>query len=122
LFGVIDEDHDGVLSAEELNMASEALAKLDKDHDGEVTMEEARTPPPREKGDRAAPEKNHSIPPRPAPPLVKALDTNGDGSLSPEEMEQAPESLKILDKDADGTLSPEELKPEGPPPAPPSAE
>lgn len=116
MFGVIDEDHDGVLSAKELEAAAEALVKLDADKDGEITMKEAHTPPPREKGDKAPPEKNHSLPPRPAPPLVKALDTNGDGSLSPEEMEQAPESLKTLDKDADGTLSPEELRPQGPPP------
>jgi len=116
-FGMIDKDRDGVLSAVEIQAASEAILKLDADHNGEVTVEETHMPPPKE-GDKPEPpdSKNHAMPPRPVPPMVKALDTNGDGSLSPEEMTQAPESLKILDKDQDGALSPEELRPEGPPP------
>jgi Ca2+-binding EF-hand superfamily protein len=124
LFKAIDKDRNKIISAEELQAASESLAKLDANGDGEITLKEALTPPAREEGDETEPAegKNHSMPIRPAPPLIKALDTNGDGSLSPEEMEQAPETLKILDKNKDGTLSPEEMKPAGPPPAPPGGE
>ncbi|REK19037.1 MAG: hypothetical protein DWQ37_02425 [Planctomycetota bacterium] len=40
--------------------------------------------------------------------LFAALDADGDGSLSSEEISAAPEVLKKLDRDDDGTLSPRE--------------
>ncbi len=42
-------------------------------------------------------------------PLMEALDTDKDGQLSPEEIENAVASLKKLDKDNDGKLSQEEI-------------
>jgi Ca2+-binding EF-hand superfamily protein len=117
----MDTNHDKVISAEELKAASESLSKLDHNQDGEISIKEAATPPPREEGHETKPDRGagNPFPTHPATPLIKALDTNGDGSLSPEEMQQAPETLKILDKNEDGTLSREEMKPEGPPPVPP---
>ena len=53
-------------------------------------------------------------PRRPAPPFMVALDLNGDGVLSPEEIQRAPESLLKLDKNGDGQLTIDELRP--PPP------
>ena len=57
---------------------------------------------------------------RPKPPLLEALDTNGDGIISAEEIANAPESLKKLDKNGDGKITPDELRPprpkDGPPP------
>ncbi|MCS7305275.1 MAG: class I SAM-dependent methyltransferase [Thermoguttaceae bacterium] len=53
--------------------------------------------------------------PRPEPfgpprlPVMTALDTDGDGSLSAEEIAKAPETLKKLDKNGDGQLNREEL-------------
>ncbi len=44
-------------------------------------------------------------------PIMQALDTNGDGQISPEEIQAAPESLKTLDKDDDGKISREEFMP-----------
>jgi predicted O-methyltransferase YrrM len=46
--------------------------------------------------------------------VMQALDTNGDGELSAEEIAGASQSLKKLDKNDDGKLSREELRPTGP--------
>lgn len=45
----------------------------------------------------------------PGAALFKALDGNGDGALSADELAAATESLKMLDRDGDGQLSPREL-------------
>jgi len=48
-------------------------------------------------------------------PVVAALDTDRDGTLSVAEIENASKSLLTLDKDGDGKLSVEELRPPMPP-------
>lgn len=48
-------------------------------------------------------------PRRPKSSLMEALDANGDGKLSAEEIAKAPERLKALDKNGDGEVSAEEL-------------
>ncbi|HJN66579.1 MAG TPA: hypothetical protein QF761_10270, partial [Pirellulales bacterium] len=53
-------------------------------------------------------------PRHPMPPLLRALDTDQDGNLSSEEIENAVQSLKALDEDSDGTISRREMRP--PPP------
>jgi len=47
----------------------------------------------------------------PMAPLMVALDTDKDGSLSSAEIENASKALLTLDKDGDGKLSLEELRP-----------
>ena len=44
-------------------------------------------------------------------PLYKALDKDGDGALSEEEIKNASAALLALDKDKDGKLSKEEITP-----------
>lgn len=45
-------------------------------------------------------------------PVMGALDANGDGQLSADEIAAASEALKKLDKNNDGTISREELRPQ----------
>jgi Ca2+-binding EF-hand superfamily protein len=109
LFAVIDADQDRVLNAAEIENASDTIIQLDRNGDGEITLDEL-LPPPRNEDDESAP----TPPPRAkpaAPPVITALDTDRDGTLSAGELEGAPESLKTLDKNADGELSPDELRP-----------
>lgn len=64
--------------------------------------------------------------PRPTPPILAALDADGDGILSSAELANASVALQKLDKNGDGRLTPDEyrpLRPDGqahqtPPPAP----
>ena len=49
--------------------------------------------------------------PRFVPPIIAALDTNGDGEISAEEIANAPAALRKLDKNGDGKLTMEELLP-----------
>ena len=46
-------------------------------------------------------------------PILAAVDTNGDGVLSAEEIRNAAESIRKLDKDGDGKVSREEAMPAG---------
>lgn len=45
-------------------------------------------------------------------PLFEALDTDGDGVISAEELQNAAASLKKLDRDGDGKLTREEVRPQ----------
>ncbi len=49
----------------------------------------------------------------PPPPLVAALDADGDGIISAEEIANAPAALKKLDKNGDGQLTMDEIRPRG---------
>lgn len=116
LFAVLDANHDGMISDDEIKGASDALAKLDKNSDGQITPEELRMPPPPQPKDGDKPKDPPQGGKRPVPPVIAALDEDHDGTVSAKELEGAAESLKALDKDGDGELSPEELHPQGPPP------
>lgn len=112
---VLDRDHDGVISAEEIAAAADTLAKLDSNGDGQLTMEELRPPRP-PKADRPEGGQPPGKPPR--PPVIEVLDADHDGQLSANELQTAPTSLKQLDMNGDGVISPKELHPHGPPPPP----
>lgn len=117
LLALFDADRDGVLSAEEIRDAVDALGKLDQNGDGQITRDEMRPPRP-DAGGEVPDGPPPGIHPPPPPPVVAALDADKDGTLSADELANAPESLKQLDHDGDGELSPEELHPHGPPPPP----
>src|SRR5205085_5448904 len=48
---------------------------------------------------------------RPMNPLIRALDTDGDGEISAAEIEKAVTALKALDRNNDGKLTEDELRP-----------
>jgi hypothetical protein len=124
-FAFFDTDHDGNLSATEIQNAAAALAKLDKNGDGSITKDEMRPPPPGSGGATPQGDGPQGPPPqgmRPVPPLIAALDTDKDGIISAEELIAAPESLKTLDKNGDGKLDRDELRPPQGPPPPPDGE
>jgi EF hand len=52
--------------------------------------------------------------PRMKPPIMAALDADGDGTISAKEIENASAALKALDKNGDGQLTAEEIRPQPP--------
>jgi EF hand len=132
LIMALDANHDGVISADEIANAAVALKTLDKNGDGQLTKDEYMPHPPRRPGgpqDGAQEGPKDGPPPgdgpkgpdgegphkRPVPPIVAALDTNGDGVISADEIAAAPTSLLKLDKNGDGKLTFDELRPPRPP-------
>jgi hypothetical protein len=125
LIEALDANHDGVIDANEIANAAAALKTLDKNGDGQLTPDELRPqggdhqgPPPGAPG---------SGPRRmPPSPLMGALDANHDGVIDATEIANAPAALKALDKNGDGKLTMDELRPprpqggdhQGPPPGP----
>lgn len=69
-----------------------------------LTASASAQPPERPGGGRPG------IPPN---PIVTALDADGDGVISAAELKNAAAVLKKLDKNNDGKLSPDELRPSG---------
>lgn len=51
----------------------------------------------------------------PVPPIIAALDANGDGVIDEVEINQASASLRKLDKNGDGKLTLDEIRPARPP-------
>ncbi len=105
----LDTDGDGELSASELANASESLLKLDKKGVGRLSAEDLVPQPPGPTNRFGA-----TPPPgakRPVMPLLEALDTDGDGTLTAEEIAKAKDSLLQLDINGDGKLYRDELRP-----------
>jgi hypothetical protein len=110
----LDTNGDGIIDAAEIANAPAALKKLDKNGDGQLTWDEYM--PPRPGGTNGPPRGRNGRKP-PIPPIVAALDTNGDGIIDASEIANASASLLKLDKNGDGKLTPDEyLPPRRPPP------
>ena len=90
--------------------------KPDKAPHGNAPPADAPQPPPDKDNAEAPPADMPDGPAHrhPPSPLMEALDTNGDGILSADEIANASESLKKLDKNGDGKLTPDEYRPAPP--------
>ncbi|MCA8992519.1 MAG: hypothetical protein KDA88_11090 [Planctomycetaceae bacterium] len=113
----IDADGDDNFSAEEIEGAAAALAKLDLDSDGALSAAELRgeteAAAPAEAG--GSPDAAEGEQPRRQFPnrIVVLIDKDEDGNLSAEELGNAPAALLTLDADKDGTVTREEMRPPG---------
>lgn len=97
LFNALDSDLDSNLSVFEIARASEALLKLDANHDRSLTRAECGIVE-----DAAAASYSWSS-------TFAALDTDRNGTLSPEEIANAPMTLARQDKNHDGRLTRSEI-------------
>ncbi len=102
----LDADDDQALSTDEVLAAPERLLSLDSDSDGALSLEEMGGPAPIRGMIRQQ-------------LVIRALDEDGDLSVSADELARASRSLAYLDRDGDWNLSGEELYPQGPPGPPP---
>ena len=110
VLSALDTDHDGVISATEIDNAPAALRMLDKDHNGKLTAEEC--------GLKLAPDVDAVMRVRTRQmfmsvhPVLAALDADHDGVISAAEIRNAARALRSLDLNHDGRLTEQELAPD----------
>ena len=107
LMQALDTNHDGVISAAEIENAPAALKTLDKNKDGKLTEDELR---PQGMGEGMRGGMPGRVDPQQMVSRLMANDKNGDGKLSKDELpERMQNLLDRADTDKDGALSKEEL-------------
>ncbi len=107
-----DKNHDGQLTKDEVPARFQGLfARADANHDGVLTADEIKAaaaaqsqPAAAGRGEGRRGEGGREGGP-PRDPLFGALDLNGDGTLSADEIAAAPASLRKLDTNGDGVVS-----------------
>jgi len=118
LFNWLDANHDGRLTVREMRGAAERLAELDRDGDGAVSASEIpdrlecaiiRGAPARDATTRdvtvAGRKAGHD-----APRWFAAMDTSGDGEITPREFLGTPEQFSQIDTNGDGFIDADEAR------------
>ncbi len=121
-FKRLDANGDGKIVLDEIPEGRRAnferfFRRLDKDANGEVSLKEFRALPasPTNRPPLIAqPNRGPGGPPRFGDRLFQAIDTDADGTLSPDELKAAAKSLKKLDRDGDGSITRREAAPQQP--------
>ena len=113
-FQALDTDHDGVISAAELEKAATSLKSLDKNGDGKLTEDEVRPQMEGrggrggrgdEPGEIAAPTTDDMV------KTLMAFDKNGDGQLTRDELPERMQGLfDRADADKNGVLTADEIR------------
>ena len=103
LFDRADADKDGTLTAEELTRSAAATAGPAADRPGFGRRDEG----PEREGRRARGEGGRMR----GDPLVAALDADRDGTISAGELASASTALRALDRNGDGQLTADEIRP-----------
>jgi Ca2+-binding EF-hand superfamily protein len=115
-----DKNGDGKLEKSELpERMQNMFARADADQDGFITKDELQKLAANQRAPGSDPvNREGALPGRGGMarvnPIVSALDTDADGTISAAEIDNAPASLKKLDKDGDGAISREEARPNFP--------
>jgi hypothetical protein len=108
----LDTNTNGVIEAGEIANASTALLTQDKNSDGKLSADELQPQKPAGgNGTQFTPPGGGKMP---TLPIMKALDTNGDGELDASEIANASTALKSLDANNDGQLARDEIMPAPP--------
>ncbi len=103
-----DTNHDGVLTVEEIRTMARAQASQQQARNGMGGRGgEGRGVEGRGGEGRGNPAQMMRM----MDPIFAALDTNQDGVLTSDEIDNAPKSLLILDKNHDGVITQEEARP-----------
>ena len=114
---VLDTDSNGVLSADEMARATSQLLKLDRNQDNQLTAEElcpggfGRGGQDCPKGGQGQGQGRGACANGKQSVLLALFDTDKDGTLSAAEINGAPAMLKALDKNGDGQVTPDEIRP-----------
>jgi Ca2+-binding EF-hand superfamily protein len=118
LFNWLDANHDGRLTVREMLGAAERLAELDRDGDGAVSAAEIpdrlecaiiRGAPAKDATTFDVPVAGRKAGPD-APRWLVAMDTSGDGEISPREFLGTPEQFSQLDTNGDGFIDADEAR------------
>jgi Ca2+-binding EF-hand superfamily protein len=119
VFARLDRDRDRVITVNELNPADRQvfgpmLSRFDRDGDG-IDQREfmAAWPQLRVMIVGVTNQLQNNMRAGQGNPLFQALDTDGNGSLSAEEIDAAPEALRKLDANEDGAVDLAEVSPRG---------
>jgi hypothetical protein len=121
VFGWLDVNHDGRLTPRELEGASKRLVELDREGDGLVTA--AQLPEQVTCAIVRGGAANDAMdatglsgkPPGDLPRWLKAIDTDGDGEISPREFLGTSAQFSELDVNGDGFLDSSEVRPNADP-------
>jgi Ca2+-binding EF-hand superfamily protein len=111
IFREHDANEDGKIDKSELARVENVPADSDADKDGLVSLGElvaainAQSTPSRDFRSRAVAQRDIGD------VLLAALDTDGDGALSTDELASVSQSLRTLDRNSDGQLTPNEIAP-----------